>query len=74
MRTLIEETKQEQVELVDGVKIHLGGDWAAIYPDQDRPHFHILAESGTRATGRADCRNLPRPAQDVVGPAEHNAG
>jgi mannose-1-phosphate guanylyltransferase/phosphomannomutase len=49
MRTLIEETKHEQVELVDGVKIHLGKDWAAIYPDQDKPFFHILAEADTRA-------------------------
>jgi len=48
MRTLIEETKHEQVELVDGVKIHLGHDWAAIYPDQDKPFFHILAEADSR--------------------------
>jgi mannose-1-phosphate guanylyltransferase/phosphomannomutase len=52
MRTLIEETKHERVELVDGVKIHLGKDWAAIYPDQDKPFFHILAEADSRA--RAD--------------------
>jgi len=49
MRTLIEATKDEQVELVDGVKIHLGSDWAVIYPDQDKPFFHILAEATTRA-------------------------
>ncbi len=49
MRTLIEMTKDQQVELVDGVKIHLGTDWAAIYPDQDRPVFHILAEAGSRS-------------------------
>jgi hypothetical protein len=30
------------------VKIHLGSDWAAIYPDQDKPFFHILAEAGSR--------------------------
>ncbi|MBI4572264.1 MAG: mannose-1-phosphate guanyltransferase [candidate division NC10 bacterium] len=49
MRTLIEATKDEQVELVDGVKIHLGSDWAVLYPDQDKPFFHILAEATTRA-------------------------
>ncbi len=49
MRTLIEATKDAEVELVDGVKIHLGPDWAAIYPDQDKPYFHILAEAGSRA-------------------------
>jgi mannose-1-phosphate guanylyltransferase/phosphomannomutase len=49
MRTLIEATKHDQVELVDGVKIHLGADWAILYPDPDRPVFHILAEAATRA-------------------------
>ncbi len=52
MRTLIEATKDEEVELVDGVKVRLGGDWAVIYPDQDKPFFHILAEAATR--GRAE--------------------
>jgi mannose-1-phosphate guanylyltransferase/phosphomannomutase len=49
MRTLLEATKDEQVELVDGVKIHFGHDWAVMYPDQDRPTFHILAEADSRA-------------------------
>jgi mannose-1-phosphate guanylyltransferase/phosphomannomutase len=49
MRTLIEATKDQRVELVDGVKIRLGSDWAAIYPDQDKPCFHILAEANSRA-------------------------
>jgi mannose-1-phosphate guanylyltransferase/phosphomannomutase len=48
MRTLIEATKDQEVELLDGVKIHLGSDWAAIYPDQDKPFFHILAEASSR--------------------------
>ena len=49
MRSLIEATKDGQVELVDGVKIHLGTDWIILYPDPDRPVFHIQAEAGTRA-------------------------
>jgi mannose-1-phosphate guanylyltransferase/phosphomannomutase len=49
MRTLIEATTHENVELVDGVKIRWGGDWAILYPDPDRPVFHILAEAATRA-------------------------
>jgi mannose-1-phosphate guanylyltransferase/phosphomannomutase len=49
MRTLIEETKHEQVELVDGVKLHFGPDWAILYPDPDRPVFHIRSEAATRA-------------------------
>jgi mannose-1-phosphate guanylyltransferase/phosphomannomutase len=49
MRILIEATKDDEVELVDGVKVHLGADWAIIYPDQDKPFFHILAEAATRS-------------------------
>ena len=49
MRTLIEATKHEDVELVDGVKVRLGAEWAILYPDPDRPVFHILAEAATRA-------------------------
>ncbi len=49
MRMLIETTKDEQVELVDGVKVHLGADWVILYPDPDRPVFRILAEAATRA-------------------------
>jgi len=48
MRILIEATKHENVELVDGVKIRWGADWAILYPDPDRPVFHILAEAETR--------------------------
>jgi mannose-1-phosphate guanylyltransferase/phosphomannomutase len=49
MRTLIEATKHENVELVDGVKIRWGADWAILYPDPDRPVFHICGEAATRA-------------------------
>jgi mannose-1-phosphate guanylyltransferase/phosphomannomutase len=49
MRTLIEATKDENVELVDGVKIRWGADWAILYPDPDRPVFHIWGEAATRA-------------------------
>ena len=62
MRTLIEATKDEQVELVDGVKIHLGSDWAAIYPDQDKPYFHILVE----ADGRARAEQIVSMYRDKV--------
>lgn len=53
MRALIAATADEQVELVDGVKVHLGRDWVILYPDQDRPLFHILAEADTLAQAEA---------------------
>ena len=32
MRTLIEATKDQDVELIDGVKIHLWSDWVTMTP------------------------------------------
>lgn len=53
MRALIADTADEQVELVDGVKVHLGSDSVILYPDQDRPYFHIIAEASTHARAEA---------------------
>ncbi len=30
---------------IDGVRINLGEEWVLIFPDADRPIFHVLAES-----------------------------
>lgn len=48
MRSLIEATRSEQVELTDGVKVYRGSDWVLLYPDPDKPTFHILAEAAAR--------------------------
>jgi mannose-1-phosphate guanylyltransferase/phosphomannomutase len=48
MRGLIEATAGEDVELLDGVKICLGDDWVILYPDPDRPVFHVQAEAASR--------------------------
>ena len=53
MRALIAATAEDQVELVGGVKVHLGNDWVILYPDQDRPYFHIIAEATTRSNAEA---------------------
>ena len=47
MRHLIEETKEERVELVDGIKVFHGDSWAIVVPDGDRPLFHVNAEAPT---------------------------
>jgi mannose-1-phosphate guanylyltransferase/phosphomannomutase len=62
MRLLIEETKHERVELVDGVKLHLGSEWVIVYPDQEKPFFHIVAE----AEGRARAEQLVGSYRDKV--------
>jgi len=44
MRRLIENTRGERVELLDGVKVWHGKSWVIIIPDADKPIFHVNAE------------------------------
>lgn len=44
MRRLIEATRKEKVQLVDGVKVWHGKSWVLIIPDADKPIFHVDAE------------------------------
>jgi mannose-1-phosphate guanylyltransferase/phosphomannomutase len=48
MRRLLEATRDETIELVDGVRVRIGADWVAAIPDPDRALFHVIAEAGTR--------------------------
>jgi mannose-1-phosphate guanylyltransferase/phosphomannomutase len=48
MRRLLEETKGESVELVEGVRVRLGEAWVAAIPDPDRACFHVVGESSDR--------------------------
>jgi mannose-1-phosphate guanylyltransferase/phosphomannomutase len=52
MRRLIEATKGEAVDLVEGVRVRRGDEWVAAIPDADRPCFHVVAESTDRARAR----------------------
>ena len=56
MRRLIESTKAEQVDLIEGVRVRRGDEWVAAIPDADRPCFQVVAEStdGDRARRLAD--------------------
>jgi mannose-1-phosphate guanylyltransferase/phosphomannomutase len=45
MRNLIEDSANKEVEMVDGVKIKLDEGWVVLYPDHDKPFFHIIAEA-----------------------------
>lgn len=47
MRRLIEATRRENVQLVDGVKVWHGKSWVLIIPDADKPIFHVNAEGST---------------------------
>jgi mannose-1-phosphate guanylyltransferase/phosphomannomutase len=48
MRRLLETTRGQAVELVEGVRVRHGDDWVAAIPDPDRALFHVIAEAATR--------------------------
>ncbi|MBI4587649.1 MAG: mannose-1-phosphate guanyltransferase [Candidatus Rokubacteria bacterium] len=53
MRRLLEQTKGQTVELVEGVRVRMGEDWVAAIPDSDRACFQVIGESADRERARA---------------------
>lgn len=45
MRRLHEESQGLRTEHVDGLKVHLDGDWVLVLPDVSAPVFHVKAET-----------------------------
>jgi mannose-1-phosphate guanylyltransferase/phosphomannomutase len=45
MRRLVEELKDEKLELVDGVKVIFDRSWVLILPDPEEPTLHIICEA-----------------------------
>ncbi len=53
MRTLVEQSKDREVELVDGVKVLHDDGWALALPDPEEPVTHVWAEADSDADGPA---------------------
>jgi mannose-1-phosphate guanylyltransferase / phosphomannomutase len=48
MRLLMEDTKGETVELLDGIKVFSDEGWTLILPDSDGPLFQVYAQGATK--------------------------
>ncbi|MDI6735782.1 MAG: mannose-1-phosphate guanyltransferase [bacterium] len=48
MRWLIEETRAQKVELIEGIKVFHRKDWVLLLPDPDEALLHIYAEAGSK--------------------------
>jgi len=66
MRALIAATADDRTDLVDGVRVHLDGDWVILYPDHDRPYFHIIAEADTLARAEAHVARYRKILDDCM--------
>ncbi len=54
MRKLIDFTKNEKREMIDGIKVHYDdGTWVHLLPDKERALFHINAESSKEETAKS---------------------
>ncbi len=60
MRSLLEQSKGREVDLIDGVKIHHDQGWALLLPDPNEPVTHIWAEGETAADARALAQEYSR--------------
>jgi hypothetical protein len=47
MRQLIEESRTQPVEMIEGVKIFFEGGWVLIFPDPAEPYLHINVEAAS---------------------------
>ena len=62
MRSLVELSKDRQLELVDGVKVLHDDGWVLALPDPEEPITHVWAEAATdaeaRRLGQEYCRRI----------------
>jgi len=66
MRSLVEQSKDRDVELVDGVKVHHGDGWALALPDPEEPITHIWAEADSDAEARRLAQEYARRIRQMV--------
>jgi len=66
MRSLVEMSKDRDVQLIDGVKVRHDGGWALALPDPEEPVTHVWAESGTDAEARALAKEYARRIRQML--------
>ena len=66
MRTLVEQSKDRDVELVDGVKVRHDGGWALALPDPEQPVTHVWAEAASDADARRLVQEYARRIRQMV--------
>jgi mannose-1-phosphate guanylyltransferase/phosphomannomutase len=66
MRTLVEQSKDREVELVDGVKVRHDGGWALALPDPEQPVTHVWAEAASDADARRLVQEYARRIRQMV--------
>jgi mannose-1-phosphate guanylyltransferase/phosphomannomutase len=69
MRMLLEQHREERLDLTDGIKVFVEGGYVLMLPDPDRPCYHVVASVEDEAQGRTlleDYAGRVRAAQEVT--------
>jgi len=66
MRSLVEMTKDRELELVDGVKVLHDDGWALALPDPEEPITHVWAEAGSDTAARQRAQEYGRRIRSTL--------
>jgi mannose-1-phosphate guanylyltransferase / phosphomannomutase len=66
MRTLVEQIKNRELILVDGVKVIHDEGWALVLPDPEEPVTHAWAEAATDADARVLAQEYARRIRQML--------
>ncbi len=66
MRKVVEQTKDHEQELIDGVKVIFDDGWALVLPDPEEPVTHVWAEAATDADARTRAQEYARRIRQMV--------
>ncbi|MFA4905382.1 MAG: mannose-1-phosphate guanyltransferase [Candidatus Margulisiibacteriota bacterium] len=67
VRTLAEELKDEEVELIDGIKVYHGDSWALVLPDPVRPVIELFAEAESEKAARKMLSDYTKRIDEIIG-------
>ena len=66
MRSLVEQNKGRDIELVDGVKVFHDRGWALMLPDPEEPLTHIWAEGDSPSEARSLAQEYSRRVRQMA--------
>lgn len=66
MRVLVEQSKDRELDLIDGVRIHHDDGWALVLPDPDDPLTRVTAEGVDRAAAERLADEYVRRIEQLV--------
>ncbi|MGH9125632.1 MAG: mannose-1-phosphate guanyltransferase, partial [Acidimicrobiales bacterium] len=66
MRLVVEQTKDDDHELLDGVKVLFNDGWALVLPDPEEPFTHVWAEAASGPDARARAQDQARRIRQML--------